>query len=261
MIEEAKNGRAKMKKSYLSYFFTYETKLPDGMGFSLFGPWHMIWLLAITAGCVFYLFFYKRCSGKGKRRLDGISAGSLMFWIAARMIYIVIIHEDLLYELPLHLCSMAGILCFIHFLTGCKMLGQVLYTICLPGTVLALLFPNWNFYPVIHFITIESFLFHMGIVLYVTGQLMSHKIVPGLSKLYQVILFLTAVVIPVFWFDKCFNVNYMFVNWPSAGSPLVFLADKMGNPGYLAGYGALVLLCMFLMDLGYYLHSIRGKRD
>ena len=88
---------------HLHYFFTYETKLPNGMGFSLFGPWHMIWLLAITAGCVFYLFFYKRCSGKGKRRLDGISAGSLMFWIAARMIYIVIIHEDLLYELPLHL--------------------------------------------------------------------------------------------------------------------------------------------------------------
>ena len=42
--------------------------------------------------------------------------------------------------------------------------------ICLPGTVLALLFPNWNFYPVIHFITLEGFLFHMGIVLYVAGD-------------------------------------------------------------------------------------------
>ena len=249
-----------MKQSYLSYFFTYETKLPEGMGFSLFGPWHFLWLFLITVGCVIYLIFYKRCSDKGRKRLDGVSAVSLIIWLMARMIYVAVIHEELLYELPLHLCSMAGILCAVHFLTGWKWLGQVLYTICLPGTVLALLFPNWNFYPVIHFITIEAFLFHMGIVLYVTGQLMAHKIVPDLKKIWQVILFLTAVVIPVLWFDKHFGVNYMFVNWPSAGSPLVWLADRMGNPGYLVGYAALVVLCMFLMDLGYQIHVAKGNR-
>lgn len=101
-----------------------------------------------------------------------------------------------LYELPFHLCSMAGILCAVHCLTKWKWLGQVLYTICLPGTVLALLFPNWNFYPVIHFITLEGFLFHMGIVLYVAGKLASHEIRPDFAKLWQVVLFLTAVVIP-----------------------------------------------------------------
>jgi len=54
-------------------------------------------------------------------------------------------------------------------------------------------------------------------------------------------------------------VNYMFVNWPSAGSPLVWLADRMGNPGYLIGYAALVFLCMLLMDAGYLI--VAGRKN
>lgn len=240
-----------MKHSYLSYFFTYETTLPDGIGFSLYGPWHLLWLSAITLGCIGYVRAYKKSSHARQARMEQVVAVSLLAWMAVRMGYIVYIHEKLLYELPLHLCSMAGILCAVHAKTGWNWLGQVLYTICLPGTVLALLFPNWSFYPPIHFITLEAFLFHMGIVLYVAGQLASHKIVPRLKQLWQVVLFLVVVVTPVYGFDKKFAVNYMFVNGPSAGSPLVWLADRMGDPGYLVGYAALVLLCMVLMDVGY----------
>lgn len=85
------------------------------------------------------------------------------------------------------------------------------------------------------------------------------EIRPDFAKLWQVVLFLTAVVIPIYWFDKKYDVNYMFVNWPSAGSPLVWLADRMGNPGYLIGYAALVFLCMLLMDAGYLI--VAGRRN
>ena len=99
----------------------------------------------------------------------------------------------------------------------------------------------------------------MEIVLYVAGKLASHEIRPDFAKLWQVVLFLTAVVIPIYWFDKRYDVNYMFVNWPSAGSPLVWLADRMGNPGYLIGYAALVFLCMLLMDAGYLI--VAGRKN
>ena len=134
-----------MKLSYLSYFFTYETHIPDGIGFALFGPWHLLWLLIIFGICVRYVWIYKKGDERKKRRMDGLTACSLVVWIVVRAIYIAVIHEAFLYELPFHLCSMAGILCVVHCLTKWKWLGQVLYTICLPGTVLALLFPNWNF--------------------------------------------------------------------------------------------------------------------
>ena len=145
----------------------------------------------------------------------------------------------------------SGFLCCLHAFFKWDWLGQVLYTLCLPGTVLALLFPDWVRYPAIHFITIQGFTFHAGIVLYVICQLLQHNIVPRLAVLWKVIVFLLAVVPPVYLFDKKFHANYMFVNVPSPGSPLEWLASFLGNPGYLAGYAVLMLLCMVLMDAGY----------
>lgn len=49
-----------VKLSYLSYFFTYETHIPDGIGFALFGPWHLLWLSIIFAICVRYVWIYKK---------------------------------------------------------------------------------------------------------------------------------------------------------------------------------------------------------
>ena len=115
-----------MKLSYLSYFFTYETHIPDGIGFALFGPWHLLWLSVIFAICVRYVWIYKKGDERKKRWMDGLTACSLGVWIVVRAIYIGVIHEAFLYELPFHLCSMAGILCAVHCLTKWKWLGQVL---------------------------------------------------------------------------------------------------------------------------------------
>ena len=149
-----------------------------------------------------------------------------------------------LYQLPLHLCSMAGVFVLFHAFFKWDWLGQVSTPLCLPGTVLALLFPDWVRYPAIHFITIQGFTFHAGIVLYVICQLLQHNIIPRLAALWKVIVFLLVVVPPVYLFDKKFHANYMFVNVPSPGSPLEWLASFLGNPGYLAGYAVLMLLCM-----------------
>lgn len=249
-----------MKFSNMQYFFTYETKIPDGVGFSLFGIWHLLWLLLTGVFCMIYMKIYVKSSGKKRRVLEYCVGFSLVLWIVIRAAYIGVIGEVFLYELPFHLCSMAGILCAIHCVTQWKWLGQVLYAICLPGTILALLFPNWNFYPVIHFITLESFLFHIGIVMYVACLLYSHKIVPSLRKLWQVVVFLAAVMIPIYLFDKHYHVNYMFVNWPSAGSPLEWMEHWLGNPGYLACYAVLILLCIFFMVWGYELYTRKKER-
>ena len=60
-----------------------------------------------------------------------------------RIAVLALIGKMSLYQLPLHLCSMAGFLCCLHAFFKWDWLGQVLYTLCLPGTVLALLFPDW----------------------------------------------------------------------------------------------------------------------
>lgn len=61
--------------------------------------------------------------------------------------------------------------------------GTVLYTLCLPGTVLALLFPDWVRYPADSFITIQGFTFHAGIVLLTCLPAVAHNITRGLRRL------------------------------------------------------------------------------
>ena len=240
-----------MQHLHLNEFFTYETNLPGGVGFGMFHIGHFVWLGIILVGIVGIMKWYHVSLEKRKRRMEVIVSGSLVLWIVLRAVYIGILHENFLYELPLHLCSMAGILCAIHCVTHWEWLGQVLYTLCLPGAVLAMLFPDWSFYPAIHFITVEAFLFHMGIVVYVSFLLYSREIVPSIRKVWQVILFLVIVVTPIYFFDRVYHVNYMFVNWPSPGSPLEWIAGFMGNPGYLVGYAILAITCIIFMYLLY----------
>ena len=233
----------------LSYFFTYEDEIPDGVGFSHFGPVHLLWLGVCAGLLLLFLHYYKRWGGR-RRLLAERGIGIFLVGLEVyRIAVLALIGKMSLYQLPLHLCSMAGFLCCLHAFFKWDWLGQVLYPLCLPGTVLALLFPDWVRYPAIHFITIQGFTFHAGIVLYVICQLWQHNIVPRLASLWKVIVFLLAVVPPVYLFDKKFHANYMFVNVPSPGSPLEWLASFLGNPGYLAGYAVLMLLCLSLIHI------------
>lgn len=245
---------------HLEYFFTYQNELPDGVGYSLFGMEHIIWLIFCAVCIVCMARAYAGWTDAKRVAAERALGIFLVLLIAVRTFMLLLIGKMSVYELPLHLCSIAGFLCCLHSFVKWDWLGQVIYTLCLPGTVSALLFPNGVEYPAVHFITIESFLFHAGIVLYTVWQLMSKKIVPRLSALWKVLLFLLAIVPLVYVFNKKFHANYMFINSPSPGSPLEWLASFMGNPGYLIGYAALVLLCMVLMDLGYFLTAGRKRR-
>lgn len=234
-----------------NHFFTYESELPENIGFGIFGIWHWGWLLALGLAAGLLLRLYARLPEKKKRRWEyGVSL-SMLVWIALRSVYIAVIGASFLYELPLHLCSITGVLCYVHCVTGADWIGQTLYAIGLPGTVLALLFPDWGAYPALHFVTIEGFCFHAGILLYVASQLYSGRIVPQREKLWEVMAFLAAYMIPIYLFDRLFQVNYMFLSRPSAGSPLELLLLWFGDPGYLIAYVLLILLCIWLMVEAY----------
>ena len=48
----------------LSYFFTYEDEIPDGVGFSHFGPVHLLWLGVCAGLLLLFLHYYKRWGGR-----------------------------------------------------------------------------------------------------------------------------------------------------------------------------------------------------
>jgi len=236
-------------QNWWQFFWTYETQIPDGLGFAQFGAAHLLWLALLSGLSILCL---RRARS---RRACLILGWSILAMEIYRDIVLLFIGYHGIYELPLHLCSLAGFFCFLHALRPRDWMGQVLYTLCLPGALAALLFPDWTRYPAINFMTIHGFLFHGAVVLYIRLALARREIVPDIKKLWKPVVFLCILVPPVYLFNKIFHANYLFINVPSPGSPLVLLERLLGNPGYLIGYAVLILLVMAGMDIGYLIWS------
>ena len=83
--------------------------------------------------------------------------------------------------------------------------------------------------------SVSSFVIHGLIVTYVVMQVAARDIVPDVKKCPQCLGLMLALALPVYIFDRITGTNYMFLNWPSPGSPLDWFAF-LGRPGFVLGY-------------------------
>ena len=207
--------------------------------------WLILGLFASMALCRIYSSLPSE-----KRRIMRISLTSLMLLgEALRTAALVSAGLYSIYYLPLHLCSLALFISFFHAISGSPVLGNFLYAIALPGAACALLFPDWTSYPAMNLLSINSFLNHILLVSYPIMLVFGKELMPDFRRLPSCMLILIVIAIPIFLFDKAFDANYLFLNWPSPGSPLELFAELLGQPGYLLGYIPMLLAvcsCLYL---------------
>ena len=203
-------------------------------GFGLFSLTHFAWLIFALACVLVTKRTYKKADDKKRARLRRFTALFALLLELSRAALFMINGQYDLGVLPLHLCGMAVYFCALHALRGGKLLGQFLYAFCMPGAVSALLFPDWTYYPAAHFMTFCAFLLHILIVCYVLMQTPT-DILPDIRTAPRCLLLMLAIAAPVYIFDRLTGTNYMFLNWPSPGSPLEWFAF-LGRPGYILGY-------------------------
>jgi uncharacterized membrane protein YwaF len=75
------------------------------------------------------------------------------------------------------------------------------------------------------------------------------KLHPNAKRLPQCFLFIVVISVPIYIFDKLTEANFLFLNWPSAGSPLVWFEKLLGNPGYIFGYIPMMAVVWTLLYL------------
>lgn len=222
------------------YFFTYETDLPNGVGFSHFSPTHLTWL-AIIAVCIALLL--KWFSGKREetqRRFSKALAWSMCGTLAAEHLILLVTGHQTIYQLPLHLCTLMPVVCLIFSYTHWDWAGQTIYSLGIIGAALALLFPDWNRYPQWNYMNLTGFAVHGGLILYGVWQLAGKTVRPRITAMWKPVLFLAVVVPPIYLFDRFFGTNYFFLMNGSPGSPLQILAEQFGA-AYIPAYSVLVL--------------------
>ena len=221
-------------------------------GFKTFGPEHLLWLVILAAaGTAVYRAASIQNGQESTARRERLLLAAAVLPVLGRVLPALYEIRKGIYgpdSLPLHVCSMAGYGCLLHFVLSrrarrsVQVLSELLFYPGLPGALLALLFPGWGWCRPFSFLSICEFLGHGGIVLYVLLRLRDGGICPSLKRAWIPVLFCVLYACLMLPFDLASGMNYGFLLVPSPDSPLSGIAAVAGNgAGYYAGYALLVL--------------------
>jgi hypothetical integral membrane protein (TIGR02206 family) len=223
-----------------SDFFKYWDDLPEDGGFSLFGLTHIGWLIFLTAAIVLSAAGFKKTDTITRCRIIKILAVILFTLELLKDLYLVITGNMQVQYLPLEMCGLAIFIELIYSFSNSKFLGEVMCIICMPGAMAALLFPDWTRYPFFNFMHINSFILHGILVLIPILILSSRMHVPKIKYMWKNVLFLIIVVPIIYVINKCQGTDFMFLMWPSIGSPFMKVYMNYGYAAYMIVYGVTV---------------------
>ncbi len=242
--------------------FTPEGQIPAGAGFSMFGWQHLLMLSVLESFTVLSLLWMRRLHAGELNRLLRILGGVMLGLEVLKDFILAEIGAFSVGYLPLHLCSLAMFVCMYYGAhPESNTCGQILYSVCFPGAMCALLFPDWTMFPILHFQSIHSFVYHTLLVQVSLAPVVTGRVRPGLKHVWKSMAFLVAVALPVGLMNRLLHTNYMFLGHPSAGSPLELLGNIPGKYGYLAGYFLLVLLVEVGMNLPWSILTHKGQKN
>ena len=225
--------------------------LPEGSGYPLWGWVHILSICVTGVAIICLLFLYTRLGTKQKDRvIRGLPVLMAVLEICKDLV-LIHSHRFTVGYLPLHFCSL-GIFLFMFYAWGgkkCKQIsGEIAFTMIMPGSVAALLFPDWTvYYPPFNFMNLYSYIWHGLLVIYPAMLMIDHRIKPSIRHIHYDLIFIICILPPIYVFDKAFDCNYLFVNWPVPDSPLSWIASVTGDQGYLAGYAVLVIFVLLVI--------------
>lgn len=148
--------------------------------------------------------------------------------------------------LPLHLCSINIFLIVLHAWRRPKLLDTFLYFVCLPAACAALLFPTWAPLPPLNFMVIHSFTVHFLLALYPLALTLRGDMDPQPRAFPRCFALLAAMAVPIWFFNRAFGTNFMFLMRAGEGNPLK-LFERFGS--HLLGYLVLLAVVFAVMYL------------
>ena len=231
----------------MQYFLATAETIPQGMGFSLFSPLHLTWLLAFLAAAVLCSLFYRRRSPAGRRRMRRVFAALLVADELFKVVCLLMGGTFLYGYLPLHLCSINIFLIAIHALRPCRLLDAFLYTVCIPAAVAALLFPTWTALPLCNFMHLHSSTVHILLAVYPIMLTAGGDIRPRLRDVPRCLGFLALLAVPIYAVNRLLDTNFMFLMFAPEGNPLRWFGQTFGC--HLIGYPFLIAAVVALMFL------------
>ena len=226
----------------------------------LYGPLHLIWLAGIAIACFLACFGFRRASTEKQRKILKI----LSLWILFQELLKNFLYwrvDAFSYDLlPFHICGISIIFCLWYAFKPGKLNGAYIYGVCLPGAMAALIFSDWTDLPWYNFSALNSFTIHGELVIFAMLALTSGLLKPDFKQIPKMTLVMYAIAIPIYFLNKVWDTNFMFINYPSPGSPLVPLYDIFGN-GYVIAAALLLVVIWVILFLPWRLLGKPSKEE
>ena len=231
----------------MQYFLDTIDTIQEGVGFQHFGKVHIVWLCVFLVILIGNCLLFRALGEKGKN-----------IWI--KTVAVLLVGDELFkmaclfiggnYEwdyLPLHLCSINIFLIALHAWKPSDLLGNFLYTICIPGTMAALLFPSWTKLPVLNAMHLHSFTVHILLALYPVVLTVCGRIKPDVKLLPKCMGILVLMAIPIYGLNLLLDTNFMFLMFAEEGNPLYWFEQNWGN--HLLGFPVIIAAVLIVMYL------------
>ena len=241
----------------MEYFFESSGSIVSGVGFSQFDITHISWLLAFVLISAICCYLYTKCKDTGRRRFRFTVASLIVLDEILKIIVLSAFGNYNVNYLPLHLCSINIFLIAIHVFKPWKTLGNFLYAICIPGAILALLFPTWTKLPFANFMHWHSFTVHILLALYPLMLTVAGEIKPSLKQLPKSLALLASMAALIYVFNLLADTNFMFLMEAEEGNPLYLFEEAWGN--HLLGIPVILVPLMAVLYLPW--EIVRRKKE
>ncbi len=231
----------------MEYFWYTAEIIPEGMGFSQFGPLHLGWLaafVAVTAACC---LLYRRLGQKGRSIWKKTVAVLLIADELFKLVPMLILGRFEFDYLPFHLCSINLFLITYHAWHGGRLMDNFLYTVCIPGALAALLFPSWTKMPGLNYMNIHSFLAHVLLAMYPIVLTAAGEIKPEWKQIPRCLALLAGLAALALVLNLLLDTNYMFLLYAKQGNPLYWFQENWGS--HLLGFPVLITAVIVVMHV------------
>jgi len=229
----------------MQYLLDTTDTIVEGVGFPFYGKLHVLWLIAAVLFFAVTGLAYRKLDEKGRAVLRKCVALAIIADELFKMAVLFIGGNYLVDYLPIHLCSINIFLIAFHAFKGGKVLDNYLYTVGIPGALVALLFPSWNELPAYNLMCIHSFTVHILLAGYPLMLFIGGDIRPDIRKVPGCVLLLGGLALVALGFNLVFDTNFMFLMSASAGNPLKLFEDMWGS--HLWGFVVIIPAVIVLM--------------
>jgi len=227
--------------------------------FQHFCPEHIGMLITITLAITIGLLILRRSSDKTADLTVLILSFITLIGETVQDIMLVSEGGEIMGFLPLHLCNLGIFVNLAASFTRGKVrsfFAEISLILIMPGSVGALLFPDWTYRPFWSYLPLLCFLTHSLLVFIPLIFLIKSKTHVSFRHFWYPYLFLLAVVPPIYLLNSRTCQNYMFLNYPPQNSPLEWIHDFTGDSLYIAG---LVILITAILITEYAIYELAGR--